>query len=87
MYRIAPGGKVLQVDQNDITNLRPKDGPQEAQPGGAWDQLAVRPVCILTEHGLLVDPTDALGSFFQEDGCMPEIRVERRSLHKDIQKY
>lgn len=86
MYRVFPGGKVLQVDQNDITNLRPKDGPQEAQPDRAWHLLAVCPVSILTEHGLLVDPADALGSFFQENGCMPEIRVERRALHKDIQK-
>lgn len=84
MYGVAPGGKVLQVDRNDIPNLRPNDRPQEAQPGGAWDLLAVRPVRVLTEHGLLVEPADALGSFFKENGCVPEIRVEQRTLHKDI---
>lgn len=62
MYGVVPGGKVLQVDQDDITNLSSKDGPQEAQPGRAWDLLAVRPVRVLTEHGLLVDPADALWS-------------------------
>lgn len=80
MYGVVPGGKVLQVDQDDITNLRSKDGPQEAQPGRAWDLLAVRPVRVLTEHGLLVDPADALWSWFKEGGCVPGIRVGRRAL-------
>lgn len=85
MHGVVPGGKVLQVDQEDITDLRPKDGPQEAQPGRAWDLLAVRPVPVLTEHGLLVDPADASWSWFKEGGCVPGIRVGRRTLQKDIQ--
>lgn len=77
MYGVVPGGKVLQVNYNDIIDLCSKDGPQEAQPGGAWDLLAICPVRILAEHGLLVDPADALGSLLKEFGCVPEIRVER----------
>lgn len=87
MHGVVPGGKVLQVDREDITNLRSKDGAQEAQPGRAWDLLAVRPVLVLTEHGLLVDPADALWSCFKEGGRVPGIRVGRRTLQRDIQKY
>lgn len=75
MYGVVPGGRVLQVNYNDITDLCSKDGPQEAQPGGAWDLLAVCTVRILAEHGLLVDPADTLGSLLKEFGCAPEIRV------------
>lgn len=77
MYRVVPGGKVLQVNYNDITDLCSKDGPQEAQPGGAWDLLAVCTVRILAEHGLLVDPADTIGSLLKVFRCVPEIRVER----------
>lgn len=84
MYGVVPGSKVLQVDQNDIINFCSNDGPKEAQPSGAWDLLTVRIVRILTEHGLLVDPADALGSFFKEGGCVPEIRVERRTLSSNV---
>lgn len=77
MYGVVPGSTVLQVDDNDIADLCSKDGPQEAQPGGAWDLLAVRAVRILAEHGLLVDPADALGSFSKVGGRMSKIRVER----------
>ena len=77
MYGVVPVGKVLQVDYNDITDLCPKDGPQEAQPGRARDLLAVRLVRKLAEHGLLVDPADAFGSFLKKVGCLTEIIEEK----------
>lgn len=76
MHRVAPGRKVLQVDHNDVVDLSSQDGPQEAQPGGSGGQEAVRGVCVLSEHGLLINTANTVGSSFQEYSRMPEIDVE-----------
>lgn len=78
MHRVVPGRKVLQVDHYDVINLRSQHRPQEAQPGGTGGQAAVRSICILSKHGLLINAANAVGSSFQEYRCMPEKGVERR---------
>lgn len=81
VHGVVPARKVLQVDHDNVVNLRSQYGPQEAQPGGPGGLLAVRSICILSVHGLLVNTADSVGPSFQEYRCMPEIEVEGK--HKE----
>lgn len=76
MHWVVPGRKVLQVDHDNVIDLSSQYGPEEAQPGGSGGQAAVRVVRVLSEHGLLINTADTLGSSLQEHRCMPEIQVE-----------
>lgn len=86
MHSVVPGCKVLQVDQNNVINLSSKYGPQEAQRDRAGGQAAIRSICILSEHGLLVNTANTVGSSFQEYRRMPEIEVERRQGEGDTDR-
>lgn len=77
MHGVAPGSKVLQMNQYDVTNLGSQCGPQEAQPLRSGSQVAVRSIGILPEHSLLINTANAMGSLFQEYRRMSEIEVER----------
>lgn len=85
MHSVVPGCKVLQVDHNNVINLGSQYGPQEAQPGRSGGQVPVRRICILPEHGLLINTANAVGSSFQEYRCMPEIEVDGRQKEWEIQ--
>lgn len=77
MHRVTPGCKVLQVDHNNFADLSSQCRPQEAQPGRSGDFPAVRGICILSEHGLLINTANTMGSSLQEHRRMPEIQVEK----------
>lgn len=66
VHRVVPGCKILKVDHNNVINLCSQYGPQEAQPGGSGGQAAVCSICILSEHGLLINTANAVRSTFQE---------------------
>ncbi|TNN31806.1 hypothetical protein EYF80_058037 [Liparis tanakae] len=76
MHGVAPGCKVLQADHDNFVNLGSQYRPQEAEPGRSGGQAAVRGIRVLSEHGLLVNTADTLGSSFQKRGCKPETEVE-----------
>lgn len=78
VHGVVPARHVLQVDHENVVNLRSQYGPEEAQPGRSGGLLAVRSICILSVHGLLVNAANSVGSSFQEYRCMPEIKVEGR---------
>lgn len=87
MHRVVPGCKVLQMDHNDIINLSSQYGTEEAQPGRMGDLAAVRSICVLSEHGLLINAANTVGSSFQEDRCMPEIQWETgKCVNKGIKE-
>lgn len=85
MHSVVPGRKVFQVDHNNVINLSSQYGPQEAQPGRSGGQAAVRRVCILSEHGLLINTANTVGSSFQEYRRMPETEVDGRQKEWEIQ--
>ena len=77
MHGVAPGCKVIQVDDNNFINLSSQYRPQEAQPGRSGGQDAVCGICILSEHGFLINTANTVGSSHQEPRCMPGIGVEK----------
>lgn len=79
MHSVVSGCKVLQVDHNDVVDLGSQYGSQEAQRDRPGGQTAVRGICVLSVHGLLVNTANTVGSSFQEHRCMSEIEVERRT--------
>lgn len=78
MHRVVPGCKVLQVDYDNIINLCSQYGPQEAQPAGSGSLLTVSGICELSEHSLLINTTNTVGSTFKEYSSMSEIQMDER---------
>lgn len=67
MHRVVPGCHVLQMDHDDVVDLRSQYGSQEAQPGGPGGLLAVCGIGVLSEHGLLINTANTLGSSLQKN--------------------
>lgn len=80
MHGIVSAGKVLQVNHYHVINLGSQYGTQEAEPLGSRGQVAVGGVRILSEHGLLINATDASVAPSQEQESAAGIEVERKAV-------
>ena len=66
------------MDYDNVINLSPQYGPQEAQPGGSGGQVLVCVICVLSEHSLLINTANTVGSTLQEYRSMSEIETDER---------
>lgn len=62
MHGVISGGKVLQMDHNNITDLSSQHRSQVAQLVRVGSPASVCCICILSEHRFLIHPANALGS-------------------------
>lgn len=66
VHAVVPARKVLQVNHDDFADFRSYGGSEEAQPRRPGRLPAVRGVCELPEHGLLVNAANPLWFLQQE---------------------
>lgn len=63
MHGIVSACEILYFDHDNVINLGPQYRAQEAQPGRSVRSLSERIVCKLSEHGLLINTADEVGTF------------------------